>query len=476
MKNFLKTIIALTLGLSMLAAASVYTMPSTDKARNRAEYAPSDYLFEGSYKMPRNSLDVVFLGSSEIYNAISPMEMWREQGIAGYCCSSSGQQAVTSYYYLREILRRQSPKLAVVDVYGLYTDPAQVSRNEGNNRSATDKMRFSREKIALSRILWKQQKDKGESFWSYLLPVLRFHSRWTELKETDLTLRQHYDYARGYSTVFGDTAYAGLTEESYPFLSQEPTDEAAERDEEAAGWYRKIGELCARRGIRLLMIRTPCSGYTLEDKNALYRLAAECGADALDFNDAAVWAQMDFDCTNDMLDSVHLNYRGAKKLSVYLGGVLRRDYGLPDHRGEEAYAFWDSDLPLYDAELRAWKIQHCTTGTKLRKLVMDENYELLAVGAENAEPAFAAALGVDPGIPSLWISRWDGAQVSTEYTEESRGFFGAEEYEINDTGIYMHGCNYMVGSGGLYYVVRDRLLGKIVDYGTVEPTGKIRRS
>lgn len=475
MKNLFKAILAAALTLSMLAAASAFLKPSMNNAPNRAEYAPSLYYSDSLDRMPKNSLDAVFIGSSQVFSALSPMEMWRAQGIAAYCCTSAGQQAVTSYYYLRSLLNRQTPRVVAVDVRTLYRDEAESARQfELYHRSAMDQMRFSPEKLALAMELWKQQ-DIGESFWSFLMPVLRFHTRWRELQETDLTLREDYDQTRGFNMVYGKDIRDRQNVGAFPFLTEEPTEALSEWDEEAAGWYRKMGELCTQRGIRLMLIKTPCTGWTLEDRNTMRKIASDCGADFLDFNDRELWEQMGFDCESDMIDELHLNYRGAEKLSLFFGELLRRDYGLPDHRGEEAYAFWDADLEAYDCQLRAWDVRHAHTGTELRSLVMNDGYEMLVVGMENAEPAFAEALEIRPEPEIMWISRWDGTRTSTEYTAETRGFFGAEEYEIDDTGIYMHGENYMVGDGGLYYVVRDRVLDKIIDYGTVDAKDALRR-
>ncbi|MDO4989706.1 MAG: hypothetical protein Q4E45_04285 [Eubacteriales bacterium] len=475
MKNLLKAILATVLGLSLLAAASAVTKPPLNKARNRAEYRSSLYYSESVGRMPKNSLDVVFIGSSQVYDSFTPMEMWREQGVAGYCCTSSGQQAVTSYYYLRSFLRRQTPRVVVVETMGLKKEAAaDLRKKEYYNRSALDQMPFSAEKIALARELWKGQ-ENGESFFSYLLPVLRFHSRWKELTETDFSFRESYDCTRGYDLTNSPFGYP-LQEEDFPFLTEEPTDALAEWDEDAAGWYRKMGELCAQRGIRLLLIKTPCYNRTIEDRNMLRKLASECGAEAMDFNDEAWWERMGYDYKSDMYDRIHLNSEGAKKFSVFFAEMLRRDYGLPDHRGEESYAFWDRDLEIYDRQLDARSVAYAWTGTELRSLVLNGDYEMLVVGMENAEPAFAEALGIPPGAESMWVCRWDGTRANTEYTEKTRGFFGPEEYEIDDTGIYMHGENYMVGDGGLYYVIRDRLLDKIIDYGTVDPEDALRRS
>ena len=471
MKHFLKIATAAILIASMLMGLSALLRPSLNEAENRWEYAPSNFFTSSLGRMPQNSLDVVFVGSSQIYSAISPMEMWQTQGIAGYCCATSGQTAVTSYYYLHHLLRRQTPALVVVDLLALFSKP---SGGEFNNRSAVDNLPFSTEKIRLAWNIWSTQQN-GESFFSYFLPVLRYHSRWKELKAADFSLRQPYDYARGYDMRYGPDRLAAVREEDFPFLTQEPTAEESPRNEASAVYFLRIAELCRERKIPLLLIRTPCVGASMEDHNSMQSFAAECGADFLDFNDAALWKRMDFHPEEDMLDAMHLNYDGTRKLSRFFAEQLRERYALPDRRGEADYAFWDRDSAVYQAELRAWQIQHCEREEQLRALTMNADCELLAVGMENANPAFAEALEIMPDPESMWIAHWDGEETRTVYTDGWSGNFAGAETEIDDTGIYMHGRNYMVGAGGLYYVIYDKRIGKIVDYGTISPGGDVSR-
>ena len=44
----------------------------------------------------------------------------------------------------------------------------------------------------------------------------------------------------------------------------------------------------------------------------------------------------------------HLNVSGAEKVSNALGTYLKEQYALPDHRGEKAYASWDTLAEQYD--------------------------------------------------------------------------------------------------------------------------------
>jgi len=50
----------------------------------------------------------------------------------------------------------------------------------------------------------------------------------------------------------------------------------------------------------------------------------------------------------DFADSAgHLNTAGARKITEYLGDYISRRFGIPDRRGEAAYADWERDHRLY---------------------------------------------------------------------------------------------------------------------------------
>lgn len=69
------------------------------------------------YELPKNSLDIVFLGSSHSYCTFDP-EIFDEQlGTSSYQMGMPLQHLDTTYYTLLEVLNYQKPELAVVEVY-----------------------------------------------------------------------------------------------------------------------------------------------------------------------------------------------------------------------------------------------------------------------------------------------------------------------------------------------------------------------
>lgn len=76
-------------------------------------------------------------------------------------------------------------------------------------------------------------------------------------------------------------------------------------------------------------------------------LARELGISYLDANGE----NLDINWNIDTLDrGEHLNYRGAAKVTAWLGAYLQTQ-GLEDRRDSAAYASWQEDLEVFQAML-----------------------------------------------------------------------------------------------------------------------------
>ena len=82
---------------------------------------PSTSKFNQFYDMDKDSVDVLFIGSSVVANAFSPQEIYDSYGIRSYNLASQQQSVFFNYYWLKEALKYQSPKVVVMDTKFLFT-------------------------------------------------------------------------------------------------------------------------------------------------------------------------------------------------------------------------------------------------------------------------------------------------------------------------------------------------------------------
>ena len=69
------------------------------------------------YQQKANTVDVLVLGSSHAFEGVNTGVLWDDAGISSYILAGSIQPMWNTYYYLKEALKYQTPKLIVLDVY-----------------------------------------------------------------------------------------------------------------------------------------------------------------------------------------------------------------------------------------------------------------------------------------------------------------------------------------------------------------------
>lgn len=285
--------------------------------------------------------DVIFVGDCEVYANFSPLELYRQQGITAYVRGSSQQLLWQSYYVLRETLRYETPKAVVLNVNAMrYGEPV----SEAYNRLTIDKMRWSSEKVGIIAASMTEE----ESFWSYLFPILRYHSRFDELTDEDFT----YLFRRKDNTWLGY-----LMNQSVKPLGALPARRVqASYDFAEICWdyLEQIRQLCVQEGVELILIKAP-SAYPYwydEYDQQIEAYAAEHGLYFYNFLDYV--DEIGIDYQTDTYDGgLHLNLSGATKLTGFFGEILAQEHGMEDHREDPAIAaIYEEKLKQYDEEIK----------------------------------------------------------------------------------------------------------------------------
>lgn len=318
----------------------------------------STRIVDGFYELPDNSVDVVFLGSSQTIMGLSPMELYAQYGISAYAFGTEEQPLYATYYWLREILRTQKPMAAVLDINELLHE-----NSEASYRKAFDYMHWS-------GVKWEAVKNHCEgdptlSLLNYVLPLGNYHSRWEELESQDFTYltRDKTDPCLGF------VASSGTCEIPYEGTEPEPEMEPETPAPEAALYLEKIIRLCQDQGISLILVKTPRAGWNSGKHNLASQTAQDYHIPFLDFNDPKLLEEMDFSYANDARDASHLNIYGAEKLGAYLGRYLFTQYEIPDRRGDPLYAHLEQLLPVYERKAANAKLATCTEFTSWLELL-----------------------------------------------------------------------------------------------------------
>ena len=283
-----------------------------------------------------NSHDVIFIGDCEVYSAFVPPILYEEYGITSFVRGSPSQSIEQSYYLLCETLEYETPRVVVLGVYALCKSEPN---REAYNRMTLDGMRLSMNKM---RAILDCAKE-GESAASYLLPLLRFHSRIYSLEEADLECLWHrprvshngYLMQKGVvSLKSGDAELVGVAE---PIPSRN------------FDYLEKIVEACRTRGVELVLVKAPISSWRYpwyEEWDAeIESFAENHGLECYNLLDYA--ADIGIDLSSDTYDGgFHLNLCGAEKTSRYFGNILSKRYGI----GGTTSEIWEDKLQEYYKE------------------------------------------------------------------------------------------------------------------------------
>lgn len=365
------------------------------------------------YEQEKDSVDLLLLGSSHAFVNIDPGILWEEYGIPAYDLGGGIQPFWNTYYFLKEALKTQSPKLIVKEAF----TTTFISEYNDNGRAVSNTfgMKWSWDKVEAIKL--SAPPDKQSSF---LLGYCQYHTRFRELTREDF-LENKGDSAK-YANWKG--SYVSTVISPFQWPAEVQTEERRPMAAKTEEWYRKTIELAQSSGIPLLIIVSPYPDVTIWDQavyNTAADVAAEYGVPFINFNED--FGTLDLDPATDYYNGGHMNIWGSRKFANQLGELITECYGLPDHRGDSAYRSWEDNARYIAAYARDGKLAQGVTPEEAASLLLNPDY-ICAVGVSgNGSAAFAPlleSLGVPKGEEGLWLVSdgevsWSSGPEDTEY-------------------------------------------------------------
>ncbi len=293
------------------------------------------------YDLPEDTVDVLFLGSSHVGVNVSTNVLWDEYGIAAYNCWGAVQPVWNTYYYLKECLKSQTPKVIVADVLGAVVNYGEYPDYQYQVKNLMG-MRFSRDKV--DAILASSPKEQWGNF-IFELPA--FHSRYNELTQEDFEYMP-WDHHTDRPTIINevsDTVYPQTIRSSASAPGKEPLDEKQEK------YLRALIELCREHSIPLELISSPYEASDLE--LGRYLTISDLVSEYEDlrftnFND--YYEDYDIDPQHDYYDPGHFNTFGIPKYARAIGDMLKENYDLPDRRQDPNHIWYEDADSVTKAE------------------------------------------------------------------------------------------------------------------------------
>lgn len=338
MKNFLKKGTKTVLFIAVFLAL-FYLVSCVFGFKYEDGITPMDHF----YDLPEDTVDVLLLGSSHMGMNVDPSLLWDQRGIASYNCWGSMQQPWNTYYYLKECLKYQAPKLVVMDVYGV-TFSGDFPGYD-NVVKATQGLRFSKDKI--ENILVSSPEEYRSAL---LLGLPASHYRYGEISAEDFE-----NFFWNKDTGIQSIELSNEVVQSFDILDVSNITDSEPLAEKCETYFLKILDMCREKDIPILLVASPYYLHEQEQQrfNRIGEIAQEYGVTFLNFNEN-YW-ELGIDPQEDYCDLAHMTQAGVEKYTSYLGDYFVNNYDLPDRRLDENH-IWNQSAQ--EQSHRIYALEH----------------------------------------------------------------------------------------------------------------------
>ncbi len=280
---------------------------------------PKYYNFAGFNTESKNTIDVVMCGNSDVQCGFSPMELYKSYGITAYARGGGNQSATIIEDDLKDIFKRQTPKVVMIDV---------------------DCFFFKNEKWHGTNI---------QKFMPLAAPVY-LHARWKELTFKDFVT---FPKAKN-DALKGWTPETKIYPYTLPQNYMQNTDASpAHIEKSVLKNFDNIVKMCKKHNSKILLSCLPSPvSWNNAKSNAIGELAIKYELPFVDLNLPATNFELDYS-TSFKDNGNHLSAKAAIIASKFYADYLNQNFELTDHRGSEKYKSWDNSLLSYNKQIES---------------------------------------------------------------------------------------------------------------------------
>lgn len=294
----------------------------------------------GGYFNEKDDFDIFFLGTSHSYCSFNPLLIYENTGFKSYVLASQLQPFKATYYYLKEVIKKDKPKIIFVDIQALIFF---IKEDDAIIHSYLDYLPMSMNKLMMIlKIVPNKYKAQN------LLPLIKYHSRWDELKKEDFNIKRkdYKDYLKGYvllknsSQAFKDNKK--INAEILKHIELAMDDEYVETN---LKYLNKMIHECQKNNVNLIFVKTPISDDKCFKNNINFweKKFEELSVDFVDFNEYK--SQMNL-TDDDFYDFYHLNSKGAEKFNKFFINYMFKNGFYTDTSSLDKN--WLNDLKTYN--------------------------------------------------------------------------------------------------------------------------------
>ena len=402
---------------------------------------------EGFYAEEKNSLDFVFVGSSQMFTSVVPAVLWEEYGITSYDFGANEQPMYLSYYYIKEALKYQDPKAIVLEVS--YCNAPEYT-HEGVHHINLDDLRMGPVKLeAIFDII-----PEGER-WPYIFELAKYHDTWTTMDKASfqyIGADKHNPY-KGYTPSLDGFADGGEFNEKIAKVT-----EKAELAELSVKYMEKIITLCKEKNVDLLFLKTPNDHIQNQPEyNAVADIAENHNIPYLDLN-------------REMKGQLHNHVFHAETITKHIGEWLISLYEVEDKREKPEFAGWHEDADYYYRYAHQLRLNDIETFEEYVAELIGKDYVVcIAVNQDAGAYLSEEAVALMQQLGCQWDVSAAGGNSYLAVVENGiiHAETGSEDIVAYENRIYDHtfkvvsqgalaGCNASIIIDGMEYAPNEK--------------------
>lgn len=308
----------------------------------------------GFYAEPKNTLDVVFLGASDVFTGFSSAYAYDLYGFTSYPYALDASPSILHESQLREVLKHQEPKWIVVEINGFLYDDPQLQTDSGSLRRYLNNIPFS-----WNRVKTTLEVVPAEDWYIYFFPLAKRHSNWKNALDQGGNVMDLFAIRLTGSRLKGNVTSINTYEA--PAMRDIAADHSIAPLEPMANAHLiSFLEYCRENQLEnVLFVRFPHIVSTegsyerFQRCNEAERIVEEYGYDFVNMEREYEGIGLDF--SKDFYNEDHLTVSGQKKLTEYFGRILTEEYGVTESDlTEKQRQSWEES-----AQLNRLFYEHC---------------------------------------------------------------------------------------------------------------------
>lgn len=308
MKKILKIIMKNFLFVGIFVLILIFTSKLFEPKNNTDKAGMNNPIINGYLSEKDNTIDLLFLGDSEVYSSIMPLMIWEENGISSFLGAKSAEKLSFTLSFLNKFLYKHKPKIIMLETNCIFR------------------------KTSPGDFISTKMMDQ--------FPIFEFHNRWKKLTLRDLDFSKKYTFihkSRGYFkkdkiSKSDDSKYMNFDKgkETIPFFNKY--------------YVEEIYKTCKENNIELILYSTPSTkNWNYKKHNTIEELSKELNIEYLDLNTKE--HDVGIDWKKDSYDKGdHLNIFGATKTTKYISKYLKENKKIKNKKDNPKYKKWDEAL------------------------------------------------------------------------------------------------------------------------------------